>query len=266
MKQLESVSHYDYFSEIFEIISGNNFHAGYFDHPNKTLEDATTSLTDLLAKKASITHQTKVLDIGCGIGGPAKHLARAYGAMITGICNSSGCINRAIKSPQENVTFKLIDAQEIHKLDELFNIIWILEASHLIANKQELFNNMYSTVVPGGKFILCDFFLTSSDKYSKELLYKMKGIFRAFGKLKLSGIDVYIAHAQSAGFDHIETQDISDQVTPTFTIWRERAESKIPNAEGYKRDMLINFSAASLLLFEFFRDGILTYKILTGKK
>jgi SAM-dependent methyltransferase len=41
--------------------------------------------TEVLARKAGITAATSVLDVCSALGGPARHLARAFGCRVTGL-------------------------------------------------------------------------------------------------------------------------------------------------------------------------------------
>ena len=41
--------------------------------------------TESLAKAAGISADMEILDVGCGVGGPALHLAQSYGCHVTAI-------------------------------------------------------------------------------------------------------------------------------------------------------------------------------------
>lgn len=49
------------------------------------LEDAQFDKMELIAKKLNLLPGTTVLEIGCGWGGLARHLAKHYGVSVTGI-------------------------------------------------------------------------------------------------------------------------------------------------------------------------------------
>lgn len=76
-------------------LSGNDLFESFLD-PNmqyscgywrtaKNLDEAQHDKMDLIAKKMNLKPGMKVLDIGCGWGGLAKHLAKNYGVNVVGI-------------------------------------------------------------------------------------------------------------------------------------------------------------------------------------
>ena len=48
-----------------------------------------------LALQAGITENMKVLDVGCGVGGPAREIVKFTGAHVTGLNNNDYQIDRA---------------------------------------------------------------------------------------------------------------------------------------------------------------------------
>src|SRR5262245_47868810 len=49
------------------------------------LHSGGLATTGELAKRIALTEDSRVLDVGCGIGGPARYLAHSYGCRVDGI-------------------------------------------------------------------------------------------------------------------------------------------------------------------------------------
>ncbi|RYD68841.1 MAG: methyltransferase domain-containing protein, partial [Verrucomicrobiaceae bacterium] len=77
-------AHYDLLSPLYRWLWGEHIHHGYWEHdePRKV---AQTQLIARLAARAEITPGSRVLDIGCGIGGSSLWLARELGCEVLGI-------------------------------------------------------------------------------------------------------------------------------------------------------------------------------------
>jgi 27-O-demethylrifamycin SV methyltransferase len=72
---MSNQTHYDSVTDAWTLILGENLHYGYFARGEETLAEATDALIDALASLARIDSSTVVLDVGCGIGGPAFRLS-----------------------------------------------------------------------------------------------------------------------------------------------------------------------------------------------
>lgn len=57
--------------------------------------------TEKFLKQLNLNKDTRVLDVGCGIGGSAFYIARTYGSRVHGIDLSSNMISMAVKYQAE---------------------------------------------------------------------------------------------------------------------------------------------------------------------
>src|SRR6516162_7735785 len=85
----------------------------------------------------------RVLDVGSGIGGAAFHLAREYGAVVTGVDLSEEMVaiaqeRRRSEGAPPGVTFLLADVLTV-PLDGTFDIVWSRDALMHIPDKPRLF-------------------------------------------------------------------------------------------------------------------------------
>jgi SAM-dependent methyltransferase len=78
---------------IFREVFGPHEYVGQYS-------DNTASQIIALARRAGVTSETHVLDVGCGCCGPAIHLAKTFGCRITGVDISESHVSRAEESIQ----------------------------------------------------------------------------------------------------------------------------------------------------------------------
>jgi SAM-dependent methyltransferase len=76
-----------------------------------------------------------VLDVGCGIGGSTRHIARKYGAVGTGITLSPVQVGiaqeRSRAAGLSNVSFQVADALNMPFQDDSFGLVWSLESGEV---------------------------------------------------------------------------------------------------------------------------------------
>ncbi len=78
--------HYDIGRDVFENMLDRNmvYSCAYWKDAHN-LEDAQTAKHDLICRKLHLRPGHRVLDIGCGWGGFARHAAKKYGSKVSGI-------------------------------------------------------------------------------------------------------------------------------------------------------------------------------------
>jgi tocopherol O-methyltransferase len=139
-------------------------------------------LIELLLERSTLLKGSSVLDVGCGIGGTTRHLAKTHGCKVTGVTISGRQVEIARKltleasgSQQEGQSdaFKLGDGSvrfielDAEKMGDFFNTepnvakfdcVWISEAMSHLPNKQLFFQNAAKLLNPGGKLVVADWF------------------------------------------------------------------------------------------------------------
>lgn len=78
--------HYDIGNDVFEAMldSSMSYSCAYWAHAD-TLEQAQRNKLDLICRKLELKPGERLLEVGCGWGGLARHAATHYGAQVTGI-------------------------------------------------------------------------------------------------------------------------------------------------------------------------------------
>lgn len=112
-------------------------------------------LTDLGGKK--------VLDIGCGLGGPSRMLADEYDCTVTGLDLSSAFIETAIALTEllhlsDRVRFVQGDATDLPFADAGFDVVWTQHVQMNIERKQDFYREMARVLASGGEFLYYDIF------------------------------------------------------------------------------------------------------------
>jgi MPBQ/MSBQ methyltransferase len=119
--------------------------------------EATLELVALAAVRADET----ALDIGGGLGGPARILASRSGCHVTVLdLNETFCRTGAALTARvglgDRVTFQQGDAQAMPFADHSFDVAWTQHASMNIPDKRRLYQEVFRVLRPGGRFIIHD--------------------------------------------------------------------------------------------------------------
>ena len=117
--------------------------------------------TIALADAAQISKDDRVLDVGSGIGGPARLLARTYGCQVVGIdlteefCGVATDLTKRV-GLSDQVEIRRGDALDMPFVDAEFSVVWTQHVSMNIADKPRLYNEMRRVVPTGGRLAFFD--------------------------------------------------------------------------------------------------------------
>ena len=159
----DPASHYDRVTDAWGLLLGDELHYGVFATGTEPLPTATRALTDEMLAVVRLREGDQVLDVGCGTGAPACHLA-GLGARVTGITTSAVGIASAEQRASalgvaDRTTFLLRDGTDNGLPPAQFDRVWVLESSHLMRDRAGLVSECARVLRPGGRLALCDIVL-----------------------------------------------------------------------------------------------------------
>lgn len=120
---------------------------------------------DKLAELAGITASTQVLDVCCGMGGPARYLAHKYGCRVTGNDLTQSRVDGATKLTamaglDDRITFRQGNALDLAFDDGAFDVVISQESFCHIPDKDRLIAECVRVLKPGGRMAFTDIMTT----------------------------------------------------------------------------------------------------------
>jgi len=114
-----------------------------------------------LARLAAITAEMSVLDIGSGVGGPARFLAATYGCRVTGVDLSAPFVDAARYLTERTgqsgqVSFQTASALELPFEDGGFDVVLLQHVAMNIAERAQLYREIRRVLKSGGRFATFD--------------------------------------------------------------------------------------------------------------
>jgi SAM-dependent methyltransferase len=123
-----------------------------------------------LARLARITAGMSVLDVGSGIGGPARFLAKTHGCRVTGIDLSEPFVAAARYLTERTgqsgqVSFQTASALELPFDGGSFDVVLLQHVAMNIADRAQLYREIRRVIKSGGRFATFDVVLKGAEPH-----------------------------------------------------------------------------------------------------
>jgi 27-O-demethylrifamycin SV methyltransferase len=273
---LDAKEHYEHVTDAWKHFMGDNLHFGYFESEDMELSRATDLLTEKMLELCDIDANTRVLDVGCGIGKPAFYIHEKYGCAIEGISTSERGIQLANEASRQRgydkkVKFKVADGLKNGYPKKTFDLVWVMESSHLMGDKNKLVKECSRVLKDGGTLVLCDLIMLVGLK--RLLLFTLtnrkhlKELEKAFGPGRMNKLGLYCDACVKAGFREVTALNITEQASPTPARWKENAQRFLDEEMGdFSRQDVQDFITACDFLDRCYKKGVFGYGIVRAKK
>lgn len=162
----------------------------------------------------------KVLDVGSGVGGPAREIVKFTDANVVGLNNNDYQIERATCYTERmglshKLSFVKGDFMQMKFPDGTFDAVYAIEATVHAPELESVYKEIFRVLKPGGVFGVYEWLMT--DKYDDNNHEHRKirlGIELGDGISGMVKVSEGLAAFKSAGFELLHSEDLADRPDP----------------------------------------------------
>ncbi|MFJ7075545.1 SAM-dependent methyltransferase [Streptomyces sp. NPDC098781] len=202
---------------------GGSIHSGYWHGPHDIsgVEVAGARMTDEILDRLDVGPGMRVLDLGCGTGGPGVHLARWCDAEITGISPSAAEVAVATARAEaagvsHKIAFRHADAARMPFPDDTFDRVMAIESVVHAADRVAWLREIARVLKPGGRVVLSDFIARGPEPQDAE---DRAAVARLLTALRLAArvrVEDYPGFLTRSGLEPVEITDLTDHTKYTL--------------------------------------------------
>jgi sterol 24-C-methyltransferase len=211
--------YYDLVTDFYEFGWGKAFHFAT-RREGEPFAEALARHEAYLSDHLGLRRGMKVVDFGCGVGGPMRHIARISGADVTGVNISAYQVEKARQYNRKaglatRCHVLNADFLKIPVPDATFDAAYAIEATCHAPDKPSVYGEAARVLKPGGGFALYEWCMTPKfDPTNAEHRRLKLLIERGNGIAHLASFDDVRAGLQQVGFDVLVERDLADGTYP----------------------------------------------------
>ncbi|KAJ0323533.1 hypothetical protein COL922a_013715 [Colletotrichum nupharicola] len=197
---------YNLATDLYEYAWGASFHFCRFAY-GEAFSRAIARHEHYLAHNVGLKGGMKVLDVGCGVGGPAREMVKFTGCHVTGLNINQYQVQRATNcAAKEGLSHKLDfvqgDFMNIPFPDNSFDAVYAIEATVHAPSLEGVYKEIFRVLKPGGVFGVYEWLMT--EEFNNDDLEHRRirlHIEEGDGIAQMFKISDGLAAIKAAGFD-----------------------------------------------------------------
>jgi sterol 24-C-methyltransferase len=155
---------YDLVTDFYELGWGHSFHFAP-RHGRESFDASIARHEHFLALRLELRPGLRAIDLGCGVGGPMREIARFSGAQVVGLNINAYQIEKAKRYNAAQGLDDLCELVhgsflEIPLPDESFDAAYAVEATCHAASRRDVFAEAYRVLKPGGRLAAYEWAMT----------------------------------------------------------------------------------------------------------
>ena len=223
--------YYDLVTDLYEYGWGKSFHFA----PRATNESFADSLArheQYLAQRLDLRPGMRVADLGCGVGGPLREIARFSGATIAGVNNNEYQLDRARTLTDEAglghlAEFLKCDFMHMDAPDNSFDAAYAIEATIHAPSKVGCYGEVFRVLKPGGCFAAYEYCLTGRFDQNDPRHRQIRTDLEVGGALPEIATPHQVDDAlREVGFELLESRDLAEKPGPGIPWYQPLAGTR----------------------------------------
>jgi len=210
--------YYDGATALYEYGWGQSFHFSRF-YPGEPFYQSIARHEHYLSAQVGLKPGMRVLDVGCGVGGPAREIARFSGANIVGINNNANQVDLANRYSRK---YGLEDQLEFVKGDFMnlaaqfgensFDAVYAIEATCHAPTWEGVYGEIKKVLKPGGVVGIYEWCMTDAWDPSVASHKKIShGIEVGDGIAEMRTIKQARQALKTVGLELLHEEDLADR-------------------------------------------------------
>jgi len=246
--------YYDLVTDFYEYGWGQAFHFAP-RYAGESFYEAIARHEYFLALEGGFNNKMRLLDLGCGVGGPARNIARFTGAQIVGVNNNEYQIGRGRRYDSRLglnhlVSYAKTDFCATGFDSNSYDGAYAIEATCHATDKVKCYSEIFRVLKPGATFVCYEWIITDKYDHSNEEHRRIRhGIELGNSLPTLETAAMVVKAMKDSGFVVEDSFDVCERFesgNAKNITWYNPLEGSYSSISGFKATPIGRFITSSM--------------------